>query len=155
MTDRRTETAVCIASGFYVGACPLAPGTAGTAVAIPLWWLLSSLPWWAVLVAVVMVIGVGIWAAGEMEVLLKTHDSGVIVIDEIAGFLLATVGVPCGWGTLLTAFLLFRLFDIVKPFPIGWLDRHVSGGLGVLVDDLAAGLATLVLLHGAMGLGVL
>lgn len=150
MSDRRTETAVFIASGVYAGACPVAPGTAGTAVAVPLWWLLSSLPWWAALVAVAMVTVAGTWAAGEMEVLLKTHDSGVIVIDEIAGFLLATIGVPFGWRTMMVAFLLFRLFDMVKPFPIGRIDRQVAGGFGVMADDLAAGLVTLALMHGVV-----
>jgi len=131
-----------IALGFGSGLAPKAPGTFGTLVAIPLYWAsqFASLP--AQLLLVVSAFLLGIWACGLTGQHLGVHDSGHIVWDEIAAFLLVLIFTPAGLWWTLYAFALFRLFDIWKPFPISWLDATVNGGLGVMLDDvLAAGYA--------------
>ena len=90
---------------------------------------------------------IGIWLCGRTSSDLGVHDHGGIVWDEWVGLLVALWQVPAGWGWLLAGFLLFRLFDIVKPWPISWLDRRVAGGFGIMVDDLLAGLYALALLQ--------
>jgi len=135
-----------IALGFGSGLAPRAPGTFGTLVALPLFWLLqlTSLP--TQLVTVAAAILIGIWACGITGQHLGVHDSGHIVWDEIAAFLLVLIFTPALAMWMVYAFGLFRLFDIWKPFPIGLLDRRVKGGLGVMLDDLlAAGYALIVL----------
>ena len=135
-----------IALGFGSGLAPRAPGTFGTLVALPLFWLLqlTSLP--TQLVTVAAAILIGIWACGITGQHLGVHDSGHIVWDEIAAFLLVLIFTPARAMWMVYAFGLFRLFDIWKPFPIGLLDRRVKGGLGVMLDDLlAAGYALIVL----------
>jgi phosphatidylglycerophosphatase A len=139
-----------IALGFGSGLAPWAPGTFGTLAAIPLFCALqlANLP--VQLLLVVAAFLLGIWACGLTGRHLGQHDSGHIVWDEIAAFLLVLTFTPAGPLWMLYAFALFRLFDILKPFPIGWLDATVKGGLGVMLDDLlAAGyaLCTLVITH--------
>jgi phosphatidylglycerophosphatase A len=146
--DRRfllAHPAHFLALGFGAGLSPKAPGTVGTLVAFPLFWLLLASPLYWVWVA--LFLGLGVWACGVAGRALGVHDHGGIVWDEVAAFLLVlpfAPASPLGYGL---AFALFRLFDIWKPFPIGWLDARVKGGLGVMLDDvLAAGYAVAVLL---------
>jgi len=149
--DRRfllAHPAHFLALGFGAGLSPKAPGTVGTLVAFPLFWLLleSPLYWaWAVLF-----LGVGVWACGVTGRALGVHDHGGIVWDEVAAFLLVLPFAPVSLFGYILAFALFRLFDIWKPFPIGWLDARVQGGVGVMLDDvLAAGYSILCLLGAA------
>ncbi len=135
-----------LALGFGAGLSPKAPGTMGTLVAFPLFWLLleSPLYWvWAVLALVV-----GVWACGVTGRALGVHDHGGIVWDEVAAFLLVLPVAPASWFGYVLAFVLFRLFDIWKPFPIGWLDARVKGGLGVMLDDVLAAVYSIVCLLG-------
>ncbi len=127
-----------IALGFGSGLAPRAPGTFGTLAAFPLFWALqlASLPVQILLVVAAFLLG--IWACGLTGQHLGVHDSGHIVWDEIAAFLLVLIFTPVGPLWMLYAFALFRLFDIWKPFPINWLDAAVKGGLGVMLDDLLA-----------------
>jgi phosphatidylglycerophosphatase A len=102
---------------------------------------------------------VGTWAASRAEAHYGQHDANKIVVDELAGQLVAVIAVPCTWSNLVVAFGWFRLFDFVKPWPAGWADRHIPGGFGVMLDDLFAGvhagLATAVLVYsGAVGFTV-
>lgn len=132
-----------LAFGFGTGLAPKAPGTFGTLAALPLWWLLVQFPWPIYLLALALVIAVGPWLCGRTARDLGVHDHGGIVWDEIAGYLLTMLWVlaePASWQLALGGFLLFRLFDITKPWPIGWLDRHVEGGRGIMLDDLVAAL---------------
>ena len=135
-----------IAFGFGAGLAPKAPGTWGTLAAFPLYFAMRLLPdgdYWA-LAALFCV--AGIWICGRTGRALGVHDHGGIVWDEIAAFLLVLPFAPPAWWGYLSAFALFRLFDIWKPYPIGWLDARVGGGLGVMLDDLlAAGYAIAVL----------
>ena len=128
-----------LAFGFGSGLAPVAPGTFGTLAAIPFWWLMARLPLAGYLGVLAVVILAGVWICGRTSRDLGVHDHGGIVWDEFAGFFVTMIAVPPQWQWLLAGFLLFRLFDILKPWPIGWLDRRVGGGLGIMLDDLLAG----------------
>ncbi len=144
---KKEDWVLFLASGCGLGALPKAPGTWGSLGALPLWFLFSWLSnsWYLLLVLVIAVMA--IFIADEAGKYLQVTDSPVIVIDEVAGLLLALTGVPLGFGNLLTAFLLFRFFDIVKPFPANWCEENLAGGLGVVADDLVAGIMTWVVMH--------
>lgn len=147
--DLLANPAHLLAFGLGSGLSPRAPGTAGTVVAALAWWLLGPLSLWAHLVILLLLIAVGTWVAGRTARDLGVHDHGGIVIDEWAGFWLAVTALPHHWVWLLAGFALFRLFDIAKPWPIGWLDRRVHGGWGIMLDDLIAGLFAWLILFGA------
>ena len=136
-----------IAFGFGAGAGPLAPGTFGTLMGIPIYLALSSLApgWYLSAVAILFVIGVGICGVTEND--LGAHDHGGIVWDEIVGFQLAMFLAPPAWAWIILGFLLFRLFDIWKPFPIRALEDRIRGGLGIMLDDILAGVYALVVLQ--------
>jgi phosphatidylglycerophosphatase A len=136
-----------LACGLGAGAVPKVPGTAGTIVAIPLYLLLQPLAPLHYLLIVVVMFLFGVWLCGRVSHDLEVHDHGGIVWDEWVGLLVTLWLAPSGWGWLLAGFLLFRLFDIWKPWPIGWLDRHVTGGLGIMLDDLLAGVYGFALLQ--------
>ena len=135
-----------IAEGAYSGKSPFAPGTAGTLVGVLLYLGLKSIGLLPYIVLTCLVCIVGTWVAGQAEVLLAKRDSPSIVIDEIAGFFIAMLMVPSGWGFIIAGFVLFRVFDIVKPWPLYGL-QDVRGGLGVMLDDIGAGIYTNVLLQ--------
>ena len=136
-----------IATGGGSGYLPKAPGTWGTLVGLVLWWPLAGLSLAAYLAAVGLLFAVGVASAGAAEKILDRGDPGVVVIDEIVGVLIALTAVPLHPAAALAGFALFRLFDIAKPFPVGWVDRHLHGGLGIMLDDVAAGLYALLVLH--------
>jgi phosphatidylglycerophosphatase A len=128
-----------LAFGLGSGAAPFAPGTCGTLAAVPLYLLLAQLSLPLYLLVLVLAFGAGIALCGRTSRDLGVHDHGGIVWDEFVGFWLTMVAAPAGWQWLLAGFLLFRLFDILKPFPISYLDRHIHGGLGIMLDDAVAG----------------
>ena len=129
-----------LAFGFGAGAMPFAPGTFGTLVAVPLYLLARSLPLggYLLLCAALFVIGVGVCRGAERD--LGVHDHPGIVWDEITGYFVAMTAAPGGWPWVVAGFVAFRLFDILKPWPIRWADRRVGGGLGIMLDDLLAGI---------------
>lgn len=133
-----------LAFGFGAGLSPVAPGTAGTLVGIPLFLLMAdlSLPLYLGLTLVLFVAGIFICQRCSDD--LGVHDHGGIVWDEIVGYLVTMVAMPAEPLWLLSGFLLFRLFDILKPWPVRRVDREVSGGLGIMLDDLLAGLLALL-----------
>lgn len=135
-----------IAEGAYSGKSPFAPGTAGTLVGVLLYAAVmnAGLLSYSILTCLVCIIGT--WVAGKAEVLLAKRDSPSIVIDEIAGFLVSMFLVPVGWGYVAAGFLLFRAFDVVKPWPL-YDVQEVHGGLGVMLDDIGAGVYTNILLQ--------
>ncbi len=139
----------CLAFGLGAGLAPRAPGTAGTLLALPFGVLLLALPPWLHAVIVLLAFAAGIGLCGRTARELGVHDHGGIVWDECVGLWLACWLLPAGWPWWLAAFVLFRAFDIVKPWPIGWLDRRVHGGLGIMLDDLVAGLLAWAVLQGA------
>jgi phosphatidylglycerophosphatase A len=127
------------ATGLGAGYAPVASGTFGTMVAIPLFILLSQWGTPGVLAGLAVVSVLGVPAADHMERSLGASDPGKVVIDEIAGFLLAMAGSPVAVGHIVAGFFLFRFFDIVKPPPVRQAERYLRGGLGVVADDLLAG----------------
>jgi phosphatidylglycerophosphatase A len=129
-----------LAFGFGAGAMPVAPGTFGTLVAIPLYIWLAPLPLLAYLAVVFVMLVLGIWLCHVTARDIGVHDHGGIVWDEIVGYLLTMVAAPPGWLWIVLGFILFRLFDIVKPWPIGLADKRVSGGFGIMLDDVIAAL---------------
>ncbi|MFW2372099.1 MAG: phosphatidylglycerophosphatase A [Gammaproteobacteria bacterium] len=133
--------------GFGSGLSPKAPGTMGTLAAIPLYLLLATLDleWYLLITLLISILG--IWFCGYTSAALKVHDHPGIVIDEFAGFLITMIAVPLNLYTLVLGFMLFRLFDIIKPWPIGWLDRKLHGGLGIMLDDIVAGIYALASVH--------
>ncbi len=137
-----------LATGFGSGLAPVAPGTFGSAAALPLYFLLWSLPAPLYLLVVVAVFFLGAWSAGQLSKDLGVHDHGGIVIDEFVGVWIALAFCPPVWWLLALGWLAFRLFDIVKPPPIGWLDRRVHGGLGIMIDDVVAGVFALAVVQG-------
>lgn len=142
-----------LAFGFGSGAMPFAPGTFGTVVAIPIYWFLLPLSLWSYLATVLVITLVGVWLCHVTSRDLGVHDHAGIVWDEIAGYLITMIAAPPGWQWMLAGFILFRFFDIIKPWPIGWVDRRIHGGLGIMLDDvLAAGFAWLVLQGAALTL---
>lgn len=136
-----------LAFGFGAGCAPRAPGTFGTLVGIAVYLPLARLELPGYLLATGLVFIVGIWICGRTAKELRVHDHPGIVWDEIAGYLVTMTALPLHWGWMLAGFALFRLFDIWKPWPIGWLDRRVGGGLGIMLDDAIAGLFALAVLH--------
>ncbi|MBF0309053.1 MAG: phosphatidylglycerophosphatase A [Magnetococcales bacterium] len=138
--------ALFIATFGGVGRLPKAPGTFGTLAAIPLAWLLGQTSAMVYGVALTGLILLGWWAADRAALCLGSKDPGAVVIDEVAGYCLTVCWFPPEAATLLAGFVLFRLFDIFKPWPVGWLDRNLSGGTGIMMDDLAAGLWSAALL---------
>lgn len=127
------------ATGLGAGYAPIASGTFGTMVAIPLFILLSRWGTPGVLAGLLFTAVLGIPAADHMERSLGASDPGKVVIDEIAGYLLAMAGSPVAAGHIIAGFFLFRFFDIVKPPPVRQAERYLRGGLGVVADDLLAG----------------
>lgn len=127
-----------LAFGFGAGLMPRAPGTWGTLVALPIFAFAQMGGTLAVLMAAAIFFVIGIWASGVAGRALGVADHGGIVIDEIAAFLLVLALTPATIGWWFTAFVLFRVFDIFKPWPIRWADRNIKGGFGVMFDDLLA-----------------
>lgn len=148
LADLWSHPANFFALGFGSGLAPKAPGTFGTLAAVPIYWLLLqplSLPW--LLTVIVVSFAVGVWFCGAAADKLGVHDHPGIVWDEFVGLWISCIALPGGWPWLFAAFVLFRFFDILKPWPIRWLDTKVPGGLGIMVDDLLAGLFALALLQ--------
>jgi phosphatidylglycerophosphatase A len=136
-----------VALGFGSGLFPVAPGTAGTLAAIPLYLLLKDLPLTVYLAVVVVLLLGGILVCGYTAECLGVHDHPAIVWDEVVGFLITMTAVPAGWLWVAAGFVLFRLFDVLKPWPIGWLDRRVHGGTGIMLDDVIAGVFAAIVLQ--------
>lgn len=147
-TDLLSHPANFFALGFGTGLSRVAPGTVGSLVAIPLFLIMPSVNIFFYLALVIALFAFGVWCCGVSARVLGVHDHPGIVWDEIVGMLIALFAVPHTWLYLTLGFLLFRLFDIWKPWPIGWVDRKVDGGMGIMLDDVIAGLMALAVLQG-------
>lgn len=128
-----------LAFGFGSGTLPKAPGTWGTLIAVPIYFAISEWNWAAYAILVIIMAVFGIAICGKTADDLHVPDHPGIVWDEIVGYLITMFMAPKGWLWVAIGFVLFRLFDIVKPFPIRWLDRRLPGGLGIMADDWLAG----------------
>ncbi|MBU3844612.1 MAG: phosphatidylglycerophosphatase A [Candidatus Anaerobiospirillum pullicola] len=137
-----------LAVGFGSGLSPKAPGTCGSFVAMFICMGLIMAPWYAAPLAAVLFFVLGTKACNEAEKAMGVHDHGGLVVDEFVGMFIAVIAFPQGqWYWAIMAFVLFRFFDILKPFPVSYADRNISGGLGVMVDDVLAGIYALVAGH--------
>jgi phosphatidylglycerophosphatase A len=148
----RDNAVVLFATGCYVGKIPGAPGTFGSLIGVLGCFFLSKTHLSIAVLVTVFFIILAVWIAAEAEKILKKNDPGCVVIDEIAGMMIVLLGLPVNWTTAAVGFIFFRLLDIVKPFPIGRLERQFSGGLGVVMDDVAAGIMANVALRLALSL---
>ncbi|WP_321492055.1 phosphatidylglycerophosphatase A [uncultured Desulfobacter sp.] len=146
----REKIILFIATGFGLGRVPFAPGTFGTLAGLPLigtmaWLATASIPG-AVGLFLVGVVLFSIWISQEAEILIGGKDPGSVVIDEMAGYCVTMTLVPVTMFTLAAGFIVFRCFDILKPFPIRWFEENFSGGAGIVLDDLTAGVLAAFLL---------
>jgi phosphatidylglycerophosphatase A len=131
--------ALLLASNFGLGYAPVASGTFGTLAGLPAFWLLAGLSPAGYLLAWAGVTAVAVWAAGAAGRHYGVADDGRIVIDELSGYLVTVAFLPWNWTAALFGFIWFRVFDILKPPPANWIDRHCKNGFGVVFDDVAAG----------------
>lgn len=143
-----------LATGFGSGLSPIIPGTMGTLASIPFYLVLVQLPLWLYCLAVILSCVIGVKICQQTSDDMQVHDHGSIVWDEFAGFWITMAVVPIfqipvfDWQWMLSGFVLFRFFDMVKPWPIGWLDKRVAGGFGIMLDDIVAGVMAGVALYG-------
>jgi len=138
-----------IAFGFGSGLSRFMPGTFGTLVGVPLVYLLADRSWLVWLLAIVVAFAIGVVACDRACKYLQVHDHRGVVWDEVVGYMVTMALLPSGLLWMIAGFFVFRFFDIVKPWPISAIDKHVHGGFGVMLDDVIAGIFGLLLLHAA------
>ena len=136
-----------IATGCYSGYLPKAPGTWGSLVGLLLFFLLHNLSLEIYLAVIAGIFVIGTFAAGEAEKIMDHQDPGLVVIDEIVGMLITMIAVPATPLAMVLGFILFRIFDILKPFPVNFFDQRFHGGLGIMLDDVMAGIYSLIILQ--------
>jgi phosphatidylglycerophosphatase A len=143
----RERSVLFLATGFFVGTVPFAPGTFGSIIGLPICFLISRLNIFLSVIGALLFIFFAIWVAAAAGKILKKEDPGEIVIDEIAGVIVTFVGLPFTLKTAIAGFVIFRAFDILKPFPIRTLEKKVAGGPGIVLDDVMAGIYGNVILR--------
>lgn len=136
-----------LATGFYSGNLPKAPGTWGSLAALLPWFFMRNMPLQSYLGLVAILFVVGCILAGSAEKILDQADAGPIVIDEFVGMFIALAAAPSHPAAWILGFLLFRLFDVWKPFPCSWFDTHIHGGFGIMIDDVVAGMYAFAVLQ--------
>ena len=139
-----------VALGFGSGLLPVAPGTAGTLIGIPVVILFQFLPTAVMLLGTLLIVLLSVWLAGAVTRQIGIEDHPSIVIDEIAGYVVAMTMIPLTWWTVTAGFLIFRLLDIYKPPLASWVDRNCTGGFGITADDVVAGIYTNLIMHGLL-----
>ena len=144
--DIMSDPVLFLAFGFGSGLAKKMPGTMGTLVAIPVYLVFIETNFWFYSVLTILVTVTGVWICDGAAKRLGEHDYGGIVWDEVAGFLVTMWWVPFSWNAVLFGFVLFRIFDIIKPWPIKWIDQKVEGGIGIMLDDILAGILAAVVL---------
>lgn len=149
----RRRLVLALATCGGVGYLPFMPGTWGSLAALPLWWLLAHLGPWGYGLGVAILMGLALWSAGPAQEYLGRADHPAIVIDEVAGLLITLAGVPLTWQAGVAGFLIFRVLDIIKPWPIRYFCAGPSGGLEVTADDVAAGVMGRLILEIVCGGG--
>jgi phosphatidylglycerophosphatase A len=143
----RDDAVMFLATGFYIGNIPFAPGSFGSLIALPLCFALTGISLVPAVLSILLFIFFAVCIADAAEKIIKRNDPSCIVIDEVAGMMVALIGLPFNPITVVIGFTIFRILDILKPFPIRNLDKKIPGGLGVVADDVAAGIITNLLLR--------
>lgn len=136
-----------LGSGTYLGYVPLASGTFGTLWGLPIYYWLSALSVWNQIFIVFGSICLAIFVAGSAEKILGVKDPSLVVIDEITGYLTAMIGISFSWPIAILGFFIFRIMDILKPYPIRKIDQNLPGGWGIVLDDVLAGVYTQIILR--------
>jgi phosphatidylglycerophosphatase A len=145
---------VFFCSAAFLGFLPIVPGTFGTLAGIPICFAWGNVPWWGQTFLTAILSLAAISAAGRANRIFGRHDDRRIVIDEVAGYMVTMIGIaPTAWN-LIAGFALFRIFDILKPWPCRTIDKKMPGGAGVVLDDLMAGIYGLIVMHLATRLGL-
>lgn len=141
------QVIMALATGMYVGKVPFAPGTFGSLAALLPWLLIRnvSLPFYLAILLILFIIG--FFVSGSAEKIIDSPDAGCIVIDEILGMFITLAAAPNHPGAWILGFFLFRVFDILKPFPVSWFDQNIHGGIGIMMDDVMAGIYALASLQ--------
>ena len=143
----KQKSVMFAATGCFVGNISFAPGTFGSLLGLPLCFLLSRIHFPVAVILTILFIFFSIRIAKEAEEILKIEDPGCIVIDEIAGLMVTFIGLPFNTVTAVAGFIIFRVIDILKPYPIRSLERKLTGGTGIVMDDIAAGIYSNILLR--------
>lgn len=143
----RQNSIVFLATGGYVGYIPMAPGTFGTLWGLLFGFIFSRLPFSVAFICLAGFAIIAILTADQAQKIIQQKDPGCIVIDEILGFVVGIFGLPFNVYSVILGFVLFRIFDIFKPFPASWFDQRCSGGVGIVLDDVAAGIYTNLVLR--------
>lgn len=153
MMKQNDKPIMMFATGFYSGYAPFAPGTFGTLAGLPLCALVSLLPHAAIFLFTIAFIIFAVWISERAEQLMGKKDPGAIVIDEMAGILVTMALMPFTITTACAGFILFRIFDILKLFPVKAIEESIGGGAGIVMDDLAAGIMAHVALRAMLIIG--
>ncbi len=150
----KQKSVMFLATGCFIGNISFAPGTFGSILGLPLCFFLSKINLFFAVFLTVVFIFFAIWIAQRAEKIVNTEDPGCIVIDEIAGILVTFTGIPFHMISVAFGFFIFRVLDIWKPYPISWIERKLSGGAGIVMDDVVAGICSNLVLRGILILTV-
>ena len=142
-----------IASNAGLGYAPFASGTFGTLAGIPVFYLTGAWPWWLYMITMTALLFLSFWVADAAGQIYGVADDRRIVIDELMGYLVTVAFLPWSWNAALIGFFWFRLFDIIKPPPADWLDKNLKHGVGVVLDDFAAGIYAAIALRLTLWIG--
>jgi phosphatidylglycerophosphatase A len=147
----KQKSVMFFATGCFIGNISFAPGTFGSILGLSLCFFLSKIEFAIAAGLTILFVFFAIWMAHEAQIILKTEDPGCIVIDEMAGMAVTLIGLPFNMIFVLTGFLIFRILDIWKPYPIRLLERKLSGGVGIVMDDIVAGILGNIILRVSFG----
>jgi len=136
----KNKLILLIASGLGLGYAPLIPGTFGTLLGVLIYYFLRKLQWWLVIPITILIFLIAVWSSHQAEKIMFTRDPQVVTIDEVAGYLVTMLSFPNNWNWLLAGFVLFRVFDIIKPWPASYFDNVSRRGFAVVMDDIVAGI---------------
>jgi phosphatidylglycerophosphatase A len=143
----REKGILFLSSGGFIGNIPFAPGTFGSLLGLPLCFLLSKVNLWVSILFLLIFVALTVWVCNKAQQLIQEEDPGCIVIDEISGMMLSLTGIPFNPVSAAAGFVVFRLLDIFKPFPIRAIEKKFSGGAGIVLDDIAAGMISNIIIR--------
>jgi phosphatidylglycerophosphatase A len=146
----REKGVLFLSSAGFIGNIPFAPGTFGSLLGLPLCFLLSKVNWRVSVLFLGIFVALAVWVCNKAQRLIQENDPGCIVLDEISGMMVSLVGIPFNPITYAAGFAIFRLLDIFKPFPIRAVEKKFTGGTGIVLDDIAAGIFTNLILRAVL-----